>query len=1615
MGRPAEVQQQAKRKRSVPGYKILERLGAGGQASVYKAVQLSMNRPVALKVIPPEKAAADTDLSRFLREARVLARLRHENIVQAIDYGEVDGLRYLVMELVQGDSVLDLIRREKRIEPRRAIEIVLQVCRALGHAAKLGVIHRDIKPSNIVITNESRAVLVDFGLARREQSDAMVTIAGTTVGTPHYMSPEMIRCESDIDIRSDLYGLGATFYHMITGRVPFPSRSQAEILASHLKDPVPLPDTAPDGVPEDLFEIVRRAMEKERESRYQTSEEMVADLIAAVERIAGTGGSDTGGEMLEIPPQSAASVATGLRERIDRLTEERARLADENQGLSAKLKAARDRLDDLTRRTVEEVEEANRRRQESEERRASLEVDLRAAVSRMEVFQKEAARRETARGEAAAALCAMEAERDALEEKLRDVEATAARSAAEVASRRRAAEAEQREAREQLIERLAEADRRAEEIAASVAGAGAERDRILAENGRLRARIGEMEAEAGRRAVREEQEAAERAREESALCEKITTIEEALRDAQAAERRALRECRLASSQRDAHVERLGNLEADLAEAESALSGFESLRTAEVEALTREVEALRARLSEPVEALARAEAELTLARVEAERGHGENEALRLRAREEREALELRLQELAGQHRDSEREAARERRRLQEMLDEVTARADTLEQAAADRAEAVEQAETRARNGYDELEGELERARERTTVLETRWEELRRSVAEERHQWEREKEEVVRAREQAEVESLTAGARARELEREAARLTEEVARLREEAVQVAELSARSEVVSGERDALSRKLEEAQAASGRRAAEAAREIRAVRDEGRRLEEKIARLEEVDATASDDTEVGELRDRLQAVTAEKERLAERVHRIEARGVRAREDRESALTEVSRLREELEAEIRARQALDDGKSELLAEIRRLEAERAEMDRRMSSLRSELDELRHVADDEELGASLEKIVADRDRLAAELDTAREDLSESLARVTGERDALNEAVQRADLEQEKMAARASVLEQELEVERADRAGERSERERELARLANEREQLAERCEALRGELADVQAVREERGRLERRLRSREEALGRKDAELRAATQAGHDLTERIRKERDEAIEERDRLSARVEEIRSGLRDSEDRLEELARAAGERERLARKVEELERELAAGRDELERTAGRLEATEERLRVALAAEAEMRDQDLPHAATDEAERVAAYSLRRVEEMKERVAGVETERGVERDRAARKIEHLEADLERARSELERLARERSEVEAHSEELSRKLSHREEEWGRAKAVLEGTLAALRRELDEVAGELRVLSESRARDRARAAAYLRRVRGRVKELLVEAERLRRENRALRRDRDDVAAVLVTREDDLPRKPEADEMKTVDLEEATAEVQAMAMAAAGSREHDDTRMVLVPKGVFIAGEDEGAETETPRREVSLPGFWIDVHPVTNRQYRRFVEATKRPVPQHWEDGKIPDGLEEHPVVWVTWKDAVAYAVWCDKRLPVLHEWQKAGRGTDGRAFPWGDEAEVERCNCRETGFLRTTPVKQFRTGASSYGVTDLAGNVAEWVAGCFSAVGKGNARESRAVCGGSYRDPLERSRCASRHGYPDGSSSAYVGFRCVRDKS
>jgi serine/threonine-protein kinase len=265
----------------IPGFQILKKLGQGAMATVFQAKQMSLDRIVAIKVLPKRMSENREFVDRFYREGRAAARLNHANIVQAIDVGEAGGYHYFVMEYIDGSTVYDLITESKPLEEKEAVRIVLGVARALEHAHARGFIHRDVKPKNVMLTKESEVKLADMGLAR-EVSDYKVAEmeAGRAYGTPYYISPEQIRGEINIDFRADIYSLGATFYHTVTGKVPFDGSTPSAVMHKHLKEPLIPPDHLNTRLSAGVAEVIELMMAKKREDRYPSTKELIIDLEA---------------------------------------------------------------------------------------------------------------------------------------------------------------------------------------------------------------------------------------------------------------------------------------------------------------------------------------------------------------------------------------------------------------------------------------------------------------------------------------------------------------------------------------------------------------------------------------------------------------------------------------------------------------------------------------------------------------------------------------------------------------------------------------------------------------------------------------------------------------------------------------------------------------------------------------------------------------------------------------------------------------------------------------------------------------------------------------------------------------------------------------------------------------------------------------------------------------------------------------------------------------------------------------------------------------------------------------------------------------------------------------
>lgn len=274
----------------IPGYRLDGIIGRGTTGTVYRAVQLAVERDVAVKVLHPELAARPQVVQRLQREARTMAKLAHPHVVGAIDMGEAEGRWWFAMELVDGPSLAQLLRTDGPLPEREALRLFAPLCEALEHLWEHGVVHRDVKPANVLLERAGRgrhrhyrARLADLGLAVGERDPAL-TSEGGTVGTPHYIAPEQARDARHVDVRADLWSLGATLYEAVCGRPPFGGRSAAEVLSAVLHEPVPDPRSLRPGLSAGLVLVLRKCLVRDPERRYQAPDELLADLERLRER-----------------------------------------------------------------------------------------------------------------------------------------------------------------------------------------------------------------------------------------------------------------------------------------------------------------------------------------------------------------------------------------------------------------------------------------------------------------------------------------------------------------------------------------------------------------------------------------------------------------------------------------------------------------------------------------------------------------------------------------------------------------------------------------------------------------------------------------------------------------------------------------------------------------------------------------------------------------------------------------------------------------------------------------------------------------------------------------------------------------------------------------------------------------------------------------------------------------------------------------------------------------------------------------------------------------------------------------------------------------------------------
>ena len=262
-------------------YEIDSEIGRGGMSVVYRARDRRLNRPVAIKVLPPELAHDAAIRTRFTREAQMAAQLNHAHIVPIYDVGEQDGLGYFVMAIVHGGNLAALLTREPRQPVDETRRLLSEIADALAYAHLRGVIHRDIKPDNILLDeNSGRAMVTDFGIARAMEGSSRLTATGIAVGTPAYMSPEQALGDREVDGRSDVYSLGVLGYQMLTGRLPFSAGNSMALLLKHVSEPPrPIAELRTD-TPKSLREAVERALMKAPEDRWPTAASMRDALLS---------------------------------------------------------------------------------------------------------------------------------------------------------------------------------------------------------------------------------------------------------------------------------------------------------------------------------------------------------------------------------------------------------------------------------------------------------------------------------------------------------------------------------------------------------------------------------------------------------------------------------------------------------------------------------------------------------------------------------------------------------------------------------------------------------------------------------------------------------------------------------------------------------------------------------------------------------------------------------------------------------------------------------------------------------------------------------------------------------------------------------------------------------------------------------------------------------------------------------------------------------------------------------------------------------------------------------------------------------------------------------------
>jgi serine/threonine protein kinase len=291
-------------------YEILSKIGEGGMGSVYKARMPNTGREVALKFLPRRLTNDPTIVTRFQREASVGLELDHPAIVPTYDVGDDRGLHFIALELMTGGDLQRWMSKKGRVPEKRAVEIVHDIAGALEHADDAGLVHRDVKPANIMFDSRGQPKLTDFGLVKLADKEVShITRKGLAMGTPHYISPEQATGEADIDIRADIYSLGATLYHMVTGQYPFDADNPLLVISKHLNEELTPPDEINPELTDACVTLIENMMAKDPDDRYQTPAELLDDAELVLE------GHEPTAEPLR-EGKSSVRLSLGRRDRL---------------------------------------------------------------------------------------------------------------------------------------------------------------------------------------------------------------------------------------------------------------------------------------------------------------------------------------------------------------------------------------------------------------------------------------------------------------------------------------------------------------------------------------------------------------------------------------------------------------------------------------------------------------------------------------------------------------------------------------------------------------------------------------------------------------------------------------------------------------------------------------------------------------------------------------------------------------------------------------------------------------------------------------------------------------------------------------------------------------------------------------------------------------------------------------------------------------------------------------------------------------------------------------------------------------------------------------------------